>query len=235
MSTQAAPARPQAVRRRNAVLRSLASGVAVLTVRSGDRLHGTTVSTLTSVSRKPLIIGVCLRPGSAMADLVRTEERFVANVLSGEQHALARWFANRARPEGAAQFDEVSWMPGSRSAGGAPLLDGAVAQLTCRLSSCVPVGDHEVLLGLVTEATANGGEPLLSYAGALHAPVLYDPAANALPPSALPTAALPTAALPAPALYDPTGLPPAANAARPSATAGTPVPSIAAGEEGKYR
>lgn len=111
MSTQAAPARPQAVRRRNAVLRSLASGVAVLTVRSGDRLHGTTVSTLTSVSRKPLIIGVCLRPGSAMADLVRTEERFVANVLSGEQHALARWFANRARPEGAAQFDEVSWMP----------------------------------------------------------------------------------------------------------------------------
>lgn len=196
-------ARPRAVSRRNAVLSSLASGVAVLTVRSGDRVHGTTVSTLTSVSRQPLIIGVCLRPGSAMAELARTEGRFAANVLSGDQLALARWFANSARPEGAAQFDEVDWTPGSLCAGGAPLLGGAVAQLSCRLSSCVPVGDHEVLLGLVTEATANGGEPLLSYAGALHAP----------------------------ALYDPTGLPPVANIAPPS----TPVPSIAAGEEGKYR
>lgn len=207
MSAQAAPARPTEVSRRNTVLRSLASGVAVLTVRSGDRLHGTTVSTLTSVSRKPLIIGVCLRPGSAMADLVRTEERFVANILSGGQHALARWFANSARPQDSAQFEEVAWTPGSRSAGGAPLLDGAVAQLTCRLSSCVPVGDHDVLLGLVTGAAANGGEPLLSYAGGLHAPVLYDP----------------------------TGLPPVAHVPPRHTPEGVSVPSIAAGQEGKYR
>ncbi|MBB1253521.1 flavin reductase family protein [Streptomyces alkaliterrae] len=174
----AAPPRPAAARRsrRNAVLRSIASGVAVLTARSGERLHGTTVSTLTSVSRDPLIVGVCLRPGSVLAELAQQEGRFAVNVLGSEQAALARWFADSARPKGRAQFDGLDWSPGADHAdGGAPLLGGAVAHLSCRLAGCVPVGDHEVLLGRVVAAAAQGGEPLLSYAGGLHAPVLREP------------------------------------------------------------
>lgn len=172
-----APARrgggPAARSRREAVLRSLASGVAVLTVRCGDRLHGTTVSTLTSVSRRPLIVGACLRPGSVFTDLVLQEGRFAASVLRADQAPLARWFADSGRPDGAAQFDGLDWDTGAgRGEDDAPLLHGAVAHLRCRLSSCVPVGDHEVLLGVVADADADGGAPLLSYAGELHAPQL---------------------------------------------------------------
>ena len=42
-------------------VRRLVTGVAVVTVWHGDDVHGTTVSSVCSVSREPLLIGVCLR------------------------------------------------------------------------------------------------------------------------------------------------------------------------------
>ncbi|MDJ1135807.1 flavin reductase family protein [Streptomyces iconiensis] len=162
--------------RERTVLRSLASGVAVLTAAHGEQVHGTTVSTLTAVSRSPLMVGACLRPGSVLADLARAGGRFAVNVLSADQSELARRFADPTRTTGAGQFDGCDWFCGPAPAvGGAPLFAGAIAHLSCRLSSWVPVGDHEVLLGLVTGASGNGGAPLLSYEGELHVPVLRAP------------------------------------------------------------
>jgi len=158
-------------RRARQALRRFASGVAVLTYLEGDEAHGTTVSSVTAVSRDPLLIGACLRQGSQFARLVATEgQRFAVNVLDARQAVVAGWFANGDRPPGLAQFDAVDWKPDGYS--GAPLISGSLAWLSCRLVNRVGAGDHLVLLAEGVDGVIGDGTPLLSFAGQLHDPTL---------------------------------------------------------------
>ncbi|KOG64536.1 NADPH-flavin oxidoreductase [Streptomyces griseoflavus] len=156
-----------APRVRREALHRLAAPVAVVTVRHEGRPHGTTVSSVTRVSRTPLLMGVCLRGGSAFAGLAAAEGRFVINVLDSGQQAVARWFADRCRPDGQAQFAGLT--RGDDIYAKAPRLHGALAHYSCRVAGLFAVGDHEVLLGQVVRADHGAGEPLLSYAGGLFA------------------------------------------------------------------
>ncbi|MBM9618667.1 flavin reductase family protein [Streptomyces zhihengii] len=164
------PVRQDPADRRRA-LYHLASPVSVLTVGSGERLHGTTASTVTLVSRAPLLVGVVLRAGSSFARLAAAEGRFAINVLSGAQAEVADHFANGARPDGSAQFAGLAWTADSYAK--APLLAGALAHYTCRFHSVHTAGDSELLLGHVVRANAGDDQPLFSYAGELFAGSLY--------------------------------------------------------------
>ncbi|WP_228386457.1 flavin reductase family protein [Streptomyces katsurahamanus] len=193
------PTRPhtESMRRRRRALRHLASAVTVVTVRNGDRLHGATVGSATLVSRNPLLLGLCLRSGSATAGLIREEGRFAVNVLAGDQASVARFFSDPNRPLGAAQFAATGWDPAPGS--GAPLLRGALAHFSCRIATQVLVGDHEVLLAHVHDAVARDGKPLLSYDGNLH--TVAQPSVGPLaahPAPGFPGAAVTAAAQPAP-------------------------------------
>ncbi|MFJ9506541.1 flavin reductase family protein [Streptomyces anulatus] len=148
-------------------LRRLAAPVAVLTVCHRASPHGTTVSSVSRVSRTPLLMGACLRAGSSFASLAAEEGRFSINVLDSEQGPLARWFADSTRPDGIEQFAGLAWRPDEFTK--APRLEGALAHYSCRVSGRFVVGDHEVLLGQVVRADHGDGEPLLSYAGGLFA------------------------------------------------------------------
>lgn len=164
------PARQDPAERRRA-LYHLASGVSVLTTGPEERMHGTTASTVTLVSREPLLVGVVLRAGSSFARRAAAEGRFAVNVLGAGQAGVARRFADRDRPEGRAQFAGLAWTtdPYAR----APLLAGALAHCICRFHSVHTAGDSELLLGHVVRARADEGHPLLSYAGRLHAGTLH--------------------------------------------------------------
>ncbi|GGW79725.1 flavin reductase family protein [Streptomyces caelestis] len=151
--------------RRRRALYHLTAPVAVLTVSHGGILHGTTVSTVTTVSREPLLLGTCLRSGSQFAELAVASGRYAVNVLTGAQADLARYFADSSRPGGADQFAGLGWEPDPYAH--APLLEGALAHYTCRLYGSTALGDHEVLIGHVTHAAVGEGTPLLSYAGGL--------------------------------------------------------------------
>ena len=157
-------------RQRRMATRQFATGVTVLTAWHGSAAHGATVSAVTTLSRTPLLLGVCLRGGSAFASLASTAGRFAMNVLGAQQALLAGWFADPTRPGGLAQFDHVDWETEMFS--GAPLLAGCLAGLGCRLSSTVAVGDHELLIAEVVTARHREGAPLLSYGGQLHDSVL---------------------------------------------------------------
>lgn len=182
MSTAAAPRTGAAGRytadgqQRREAMRQLACPVSVLTVRHGERMHGSTISTVTSISNSPLILGAALKAGSVMAELAVAAGRFTVNVLAAGQDSTALWFANGSRPDGARQFDGLGWRPARYAA--APLLDGALAHYDCRVTGCYRVGDHEVLLGTVVYADTVDGAPLLSYAGGLFAGPLPVPAAG---------------------------------------------------------
>ncbi|WP_411104997.1 flavin reductase family protein [Streptomyces sp. cmx-4-9] len=170
VSTVRRPVRQEPQERRRA-LYHLASPVSVLTVDNGGRLHGTTASTVTLVSREPLLVGVVLRAGSSFGALAVAEGRFVINVLDAGQAGLARWFADSRRPDGGAQFDGVPWTPDPYAK--APLLDGAMAHYSCRFHSRHPAGDGELLLGYVVRAAAQAGPPLFSYTGGLFSGALF--------------------------------------------------------------
>jgi flavin reductase (DIM6/NTAB) family NADH-FMN oxidoreductase RutF len=154
----------------NRALRALASPVSVLTAEHDGRRHGTTVSTVTRISRRPQVLGACLKSGSVLAALAVAEGRFAVNVLSGQQGRLARWFAESSRPDGPGQFAGIEWRPSPYAH--APLFVGALAHYDCRVVGSFTVGDHEVLLGAVVNAVAADGDPLISYSGDMFAGTL---------------------------------------------------------------
>ncbi|MEV5177118.1 flavin reductase family protein [Streptomyces flaveolus] len=159
------PRSPEGRIARRRALYHLTAPVAVLTVRHGSQLHGTTVSALGTVSREPLLLGACLRTGSQFAALAAEAGRYTVNVLAADQAELARYFSDGSRPAGAAQFAPWAWTADPYAH--APRLEGALAHYTCRLAGQTRTGDHSLLVGLVTHAAVGRGEPLISYTGGL--------------------------------------------------------------------
>jgi flavin reductase (DIM6/NTAB) family NADH-FMN oxidoreductase RutF len=147
------------------VMRRFAAPIAVLTVdRDGDRL-GLTVGSLVSLSLEPALVGVSVGKDQAALELIRGAGTFAASLLSAEQEAVARRFALGAPP--IALWQGVALRPGTV----APLVEGAVGWLECRLWSECDAGDHTVLVGEVLAA-----EPGVSGRGLVYREGSYHPA-----------------------------------------------------------
>ena len=146
-------------------LLQVASAVTILTIDQDGVRHGTTVSAMSAMSRRPLILGVCLRSSSRFAVMVRQDTLFSVNVLAAGQAEIARRFADPLRPEGNEQFAGLDRTADELT--GAPLIDGCLAHLSCRAADRHQVGDHDLLLAEVLKGTPGVGEPLMSFAGRL--------------------------------------------------------------------
>ncbi|MFF2654252.1 flavin reductase family protein [Streptomyces sp. NPDC058045] len=141
------------------------TGVAVVTSCGPDGPHGTTVSSLASVSLEPPMLLFCLAHNSHSARTIGSTGVFTVNVLGRGQSELAGWFASSRRPLGSAGFAGV---PHRVGATGAPMLDGAVVHLDCRVAQEVLAGDHSVFIGEVTGITfADSADPLAYHQGRL--------------------------------------------------------------------
>lgn len=142
------------------VMARFPTGVTVVTARAGEGAPmGLTVNAFTSVSLEPPLVLVCIDRGSGSHDGILSAGSFAVNVLSSAQGAVARRFA--ADPA-AGRFDQVAWRVGP---GGAPILDGVVAWLSCAVEATHPGGDHTILVGRVQAADAGSGEALAFYRG----------------------------------------------------------------------
>lgn len=146
------------------VMATFPTGVTVVTARAGegDPL-GITVNAFTSVSLDPPLVLVCLDREADSHDGVLRAGTFAVNVLSSAQEAVARRFA--ADPA-AGRFDQVAWRDGP---GGAPILEGVAAWLSCAVEATHPGGDHTIVVGRVVAAYAGPGEALAYYRGAFGA------------------------------------------------------------------
>lgn len=137
-----------------------ATGVAVVTAADGGALYGMTVNSLTSVSLTPCLLLICPKRGSATGTAIRNSERFVVNVLEAEQEELCKRFVG----ENAKRFEG---MEPEFSADGVPLLDGCIAHISCRLHAIHPGGDHDIIIGEVTDCAGFDGKPLIFHEGRL--------------------------------------------------------------------
>ncbi|WP_455361657.1 flavin reductase family protein [Streptomyces sp. SYSU K21746] len=139
------------------------TGIAVVTSCDADGPHGTTVSSLASVSLDPPMLLVCLSRRSYGAEVIRTAGTFTVNVLGRDQSELAGWFATPGRPRGAAGFADVAYRTGST---GAPVLAGALTHLDCRVAQQIPAGDHTIFVGEVADVgLADSTDPLAYHQG----------------------------------------------------------------------
>ena len=156
MSTMTAPlVDPMAMRQ---TMGRLATGVAVITTEQDGRPHGMTVNSLTSVSLDPPLLLVCFNHGARTAEAAVASGRFVVNILSKRQHAIALRFAARGEDHFAGLDLEYA---GHR----VPVVPGALAHLDCEVERVVEAGDHAIVFGAVLGASTRDGEPLGFFGG----------------------------------------------------------------------
>lgn len=143
-----------------AAMGSWASGVTIITSRDGDQIHGMTVSDFSGASLDPPLALVCASKTSVTTGLIERGRCFGVNVLRDDQSALSNKFASKKdefrRFEGLATFQAKT---------GAPLIEGALVNLDCRLVAVHDAGDHVLCVGEIEEARVNPGEPLLYFRG----------------------------------------------------------------------
>lgn len=144
-----------------AALARWASGVAIVTAAAGDRIHGMTVSAFASVSLEPPLVLVCADKTSHTLEVLEAGRVFAVNVLAAGQQTLSSRFASKKDEH--RRFEGVAWR---RGATGAPLVEGALASLDCRVVAAHDAGDHVIYVGQVEAAEVRRGEPLVYHAGA---------------------------------------------------------------------
>jgi len=144
------------------VMGRFATGVTIVTTRLGDDLHGMTANAVTAVSLDPPLVLVCIDRSADSHDIVEASGVFALSILGRGQYALSRQFAVKGGPA-AHRLDGV---PHHTRATGAPIVDGSLAYLDCRIVGRYPGGDHTIFVGEVVDAgRLDGGEPLVFYEG----------------------------------------------------------------------
>jgi flavin reductase (DIM6/NTAB) family NADH-FMN oxidoreductase RutF len=117
-----------------------------------------TVSAFSSLSLEPSLVLWCVDHTASMHAFLLTHPRVGINILSSEQEAYSRRFADTD----AKGFDGIAY---SRGEHGVILLDEALAHLECRITHHHELGDHTVMIAEVDRGRPMEGRPLLYYRG----------------------------------------------------------------------
>ena len=141
-----------------ALMASFASSVTVITSKGPDgAVRGLTASAFCSVSLDPRLCLVSVDNRSESIAAINESGKFVVNILASDQEEFSRRFASKL-PD---KFEGVSYRLGPET--DAPILDGVLAWIECRVFQAVPAGDHTVFIGEILDGTANEGLPLVYY------------------------------------------------------------------------
>jgi 3-hydroxy-9,10-secoandrosta-1,3,5(10)-triene-9,17-dione monooxygenase reductase component len=147
---------PLAFRR---ILGHFCTGVVVVTAIDDDEPVGMTCQSFSSLSLDPPLVMFSPAHTSTTWPRIRRAAQFAINILADDQEALCRTFA----VSGADKFATVGWQAGVT---GAPLLDGVIAHIECRLETVLAGGDHDIVIGSpVAMAEYPALDPLLFFRG----------------------------------------------------------------------
>jgi|EndMetStandDraft_8_1072994.scaffolds.fasta_scaffold427799_2 flavin reductase (DIM6/NTAB) family NADH-FMN oxidoreductase RutF len=138
-------------------MRRVASTVAIVSAQRGSERHGTTATSMTSISMEPPSILVCFNKVSRLHDFLHAQDHFCVNVLHTSNLAIAKIFSSSATAE--ERFGLGDWR---LDAEGTPYLAGAQANLFCSKEQEVTYGSHTIFIGRVLRALSRDDvSPLL--------------------------------------------------------------------------
>jgi flavin reductase (DIM6/NTAB) family NADH-FMN oxidoreductase RutF len=143
-----------------AAMASFGAGVTVVTtLDSAGKPAGLTVTAFSAVSKVPPLCLICIGHEADAYPVMRVAKSFVVNVLHRDQQELAAKFATH----GTDKFEGVEYGFGGKT--GCPVLSGALAHLECAVTSVVPAGDHDIIIGSVEHIDTAPGEGLAYFRG----------------------------------------------------------------------
>jgi flavin reductase (DIM6/NTAB) family NADH-FMN oxidoreductase RutF len=134
------------------VLSRWVTGVTIVAVRGGGRVHALTVSAFMPVSMDPPLVIVSLGPNASALPYLDPGTSFGISVLAAGQRGLASRFAD-VYPVGSDPFESE----------GPPIIAAGVAALACVVEDVRQVGDHHLVTGRVEEARRGTDAPALGY------------------------------------------------------------------------
>jgi flavin reductase (DIM6/NTAB) family NADH-FMN oxidoreductase RutF len=137
-----------------------AGGVAVVTARAGETVHGMTVTDFAGVSADPPLALVCADKSSNTLGVIREGGCFAINLLARDQLELSNRFASKKH-----EWERFEGLDTEAGPTGAPLLPGCVSNIDCSLVAEHDAGDHVIFVGRVEQITSRDLEPLLYYGG----------------------------------------------------------------------
>lgn len=134
------------------VLARFVTGITVVTTMddtSGQlQPFGTTVNAFNSVSLDPPLVLITIGRERSIHPVIARTGRFAINILAEDGQALSDCFAGAPSEIPREAFCGA---PYHRSGNGQPLLDDALAWISCDLQRTVEAGDHTIYLGRVVE------------------------------------------------------------------------------------
>ncbi len=144
-------------------MRALPAGISAVTTGSGENVAGIIVSSLTSVSADPPMVGFFVqKTASAHGALLQTG-RFVANVLGEEHRAVIDNFLKA--PQGPERFASGRWREGEH---GLPVLEDALASIECEIVCTEAFGTHDLIVGKIRKTTCGQANPIINFNAGTH-------------------------------------------------------------------
>ncbi|MEY4130892.1 MAG: hypothetical protein RLZZ31_1016 [Actinomycetota bacterium] len=141
------------------VLGHFPTGVTVVTAMTESGPAGMAIGSFASLSLDPAQILFCPGKTSGSWAKIRTASSFCVNILGEDQEDVSRVFASKVDDK----FAEIGW---KKSANGAPQINGVLAYIDCDLHSVLDGGDHDIVIGAVTDLGVNHeGGPLVFFRG----------------------------------------------------------------------
>ncbi len=132
-----------------------ATGVVVVTSDDGRDVRGMTANSFMSVSLEPPLVLVSVANNAKMGGVLTRAEHYGLSILSCPQQEISSHFATRGS-QLQLEFERVD---------GVPLIADALAQIVCRISRRIRLGDHTLFVGEVLHHKRTNAPPLLYFAG----------------------------------------------------------------------
>jgi flavin reductase (DIM6/NTAB) family NADH-FMN oxidoreductase RutF len=157
MAVLTAMSGPVEQRRFRDALGTFATGVTIVSTRSGELVHGMTANGFMSVSLDPALVVVSVASKARMHDLLLRAGRYGVSVLARDQAAVSQHFAGRPQDGQEVQLVEIDEVP---------LVAGALTHVVARVVDAHGAGDHTLFIGEVLHFEQHAGEPLIFHSGA---------------------------------------------------------------------
>jgi flavin reductase len=136
-----------------------ATGVTVVTTDGPAGKGGLTANAVASLSLDPPLVLVAVAKTAGSHAEIKQNGCYAINILAQHQEEASKRFAT----PGPKDFSGFTW---KTAATGAPVLEGALAYVDCRLREILPGGDHDIFVGEVLAGDASDdGVPLLYFSG----------------------------------------------------------------------
>jgi flavin reductase (DIM6/NTAB) family NADH-FMN oxidoreductase RutF len=126
-----------------------ATGIAIVTGRYGDQIHGMTCNAFCSISLSPMLVLVSLSEHTRTEKLVQAGRIFAVNILSEQQFYVSDRFTGRHPACEQNRFEGIEWTSAVTEA---PILRNSMAYVDCAVSDTFRQGGHALILGNVLAA-----------------------------------------------------------------------------------